>query len=151
MSSLSRCFATALIGIAGVVLTSCSWFSPPPTPTVSDIVGLWKSDRFDAVLVMRDDMTFGVTNVPAGYIYGILPGGVDDTEKVTLSGTWAVHQAQDRFDYPDVVVSFLADDSEDHNFLGLQYSGDSLDRLYLTKGDPDNGDTLSFYRDAHDE
>lgn len=96
-------------------------------------------------------MTFDARNVPAGYLFKGEPYGVDSTQRFAVSGTWEVSEVSSSIPYSIVFVSFRFGGRDDYNELGLQFSGDNLEQLYLTKGDPDKGDTLSFYRDSHSE
>ncbi|GAA3729876.1 hypothetical protein GCM10022239_03130 [Leifsonia bigeumensis] len=143
----SRAFAASCVALSALLLSSCALLVPPKL-TVSDLVGTWNSNRFDATLILRKDMTFDVRNVPVGYTgidaferIGLPPVETSEQERVAFSGTW----------------EYVPPDEPFGNLIWLQYSPGSgvelylefgwvdLDHLYLMQGDPDNGDFLEFF------
>lgn len=144
MTRVRKCAAVLLASIVAVSLASCSLLSPTPTPRISDLTGTWKADDSNAVLTLKDDMTFVAKNVPAGYIYISLPYGVSSTEKISTSGKWSMDHAGGVAGYDVVNLVFTVDGAQSHNELNLRFSGGRLDHIYLTEGDPDLGNFLNF-------
>lgn len=145
----SRAAAIPLVVTGALLLSSCSLFSQP-TATVSDVIGTWKSDRFDAALVFRDDMTFDARNVPAGYIYINPPDGGAQDEPFTFPGTWELVPPYNSSDSFSVLLNFDILEPGSYKYLNMRFTGDHLDQLYLWKGDPDGGDFLSFFPESRD-
>lgn len=133
----NRGLAIPLALTVTLLLASCSLLFPPaPTPTISDVVGVWTSQNGDAVLSIRDDMTFDLHNVPTDYLDGTFLGDkVDTLHLSTFSGTWELRQASYFGDYPSVILSWGS--SQEYVFLNMNFTGDELRELYLTAGDPD--------------
>lgn len=143
MNGMIKAIAGTLVVVSMLLSSSCSLLSRP-MPTLDDVVGAWKSDRLEATLVLRSDMTFDIENVPAGYAYINVPSNADPNELMTFSGTWELNRDEKLASSPSIVLLFDKFGPGSYKYVDMRFLGSELEKLNLTQGDPDGGDFLRF-------